>query len=386
MNNINMFLFNLKNKLKKSNNFLWFLITIVVLIFFIQTIFKALGNSCDLMWQPSKLFWQGINHYNYILNTNDVFLGCQYGQYGHFLFILLYPISIFEWENAKLIWIFINSVLVFYIPLLICKNFNISKNLTLVILAIFVSSHPVRMTIYFGQNSLLIFFFIMIPFLDFKILNNNAKYFFSGISYVKYSTGYIIFLHLLTEKKFKYLILSSLISIFSWFFYSYFTGSELLDSFLGPFKIIFGNNYTRTGDIYSVLNLYILKDNTVINKIVIFFIILVLNIYLLLNIKNVNDKLAKLSVISFLPLVFLPHSNYDYVLLLPLLIFGIKNYKFNISKISIYLVIYFFYFNRLIRHWINNDFFYQTFFCILCLIFIIFFINFIKKNYNTKSI
>ena len=146
-------------ELKKKYKFLIIFLTIVVLSFFIQTILKGLQNSCDLMWQPTKLFWDGVNHYEYQLKTKDIYLGCQKGQYGHFLFILLYPISLFEWEQAKIIWIIINIMFAFIIPILICKFCNLSKILTLLVLGIFLTCHPTRMTINYGQNSLMIFFF-----------------------------------------------------------------------------------------------------------------------------------------------------------------------------------------------------------------------------------
>ena len=99
-------------KLSNKNKVIFIFLSIVVLSFFVQTILKGLSNSCDLMWQPSKIFWDGINHYEYQMRTGDI-LGCQAGRYGHFLFIFLYPITLFEWEQAKIIWILINIFFVF---------------------------------------------------------------------------------------------------------------------------------------------------------------------------------------------------------------------------------------------------------------------------------
>ena len=50
----------------------------------------------------------------------------------------------------------------------------------------------------------------------------------------------------------------------------------------------------------------------------------------------------------------MPHSNYDYVLLLPLLILAISNFNLNINKFNFYFVIYYFYFNRIIKHLIES--------------------------------
>ena len=367
-------------KLQLKSKILLILCLILTVGFCIQSILKGLSNSCDLMWQPSKLFWEGINHYDYQLKTRDIFLGCQKGQYGHGLFVLLYPISFLDWHHAKIGWIIINVFLSISIPILICRNFKISNLQLIYILMVFLTCHPTRMSLNLGQNSLLILFFIMLPFIKLKLNNKYIVYILSGFSYVKYSTGYVLFLFLLINKNIKFLIASILISLISWLFYSYYTDSNLINSFIGPFKLIFFDNYTRTGDIYSILNLYILKSNSILNKALILSLILILNLFFLLKIKKTNDYLAKLSVVCLLPLIFLPHSNYDYVLLLPLFVYGVKNMKFIYGKVSLCLTLYYFYFNRLIRHWVDNDIIYQTGICLIFFIFLYSFTNFIKKK------
>ena len=56
-----------------------------------------------------------------------------------------------------------------------------------------------------------------------------------------------------------------------------------------------------------------------------------------------------------------------------------KNYKSDISKYGLYLTIYYFYFHRIIRHWIDNDMLYQSGMFLIFTIFIIFFVKHIKK-------
>tara|TARA_B110000967_G_C18871315_1_gene555581 strand:- start:1088 stop:2221 length:1134 start_codon:yes stop_codon:yes gene_type:complete len=367
-------------KLSNRNRIIFIFLSIVVVGFFIQTISKGLSNSCDLMWQPSKLFWDGINHYEYQMRTRDVFLGCQHGRYGHFLFIFLYPITLVEWEQAKIMWITLNVFFALSIPILLCRFNKISTLSTYLIIGIFLTCHPTRMTLNLGQNSLMMLFFLMLPFLKVSSGYKNFNLIFSGISYVKYSTGYILFLNLLVEKKLKKLLLTSFLTIFGWLFYSYYTNSPLIANFFEPLKMNFQDNYSRTGDLYSIMNIYFLKENNFTNKILQLGIVLFGNLYFLYQIKNIKNKLAKLSVICFLPLIFMPHSNYDYVLMLPLLIYVIKNYKFAVCKYGLYLTIYYFYFHRIIRHLIDNDMFYQSGMFLFFTIFIIFFINHIKKN------
>lgn len=372
-----MFSFFFGLDVKKKALFIF--LTILVISFFIQTILKGFDNSCDLMWQPSKIFWDGINHYEYQMRTGDVFLGCQHGRYGHFLFIFLYPITLVEWEQAKIIWTILNVFFAFLIPILLCRFNKISTLSTYLIIGIFLTCHPTRMTINQGQNSLLVLFFLMLPFLTVSGIYKNLNLIASGISYVKYSTGYVLFLNLLVEKKIKKLLLTSFLTIFGWLFYSYYTNSPLISNFFEPLKMNFQDNYTRTGDLYSLINIYFFEENNLINKIFQLGIVLFGNIYFLYQIKDVKNILAKLSVICFLPLIFMPHSNYDYVLMLPLLIYTVKNYKFDISRYGLFLTIYYFYFHRIIRHLIDNDIFYQPGMFLIFVIFIIFFVNHIKR-------
>ena len=367
-------------KLSNRNKIIFTFLFIVVVSFFIQTILKGLSNSCDLMWQPTKIFWEGTNHYEYQMRTEDIFLGCQAGRYGHFLFIFLYPLALVEWEQAKILWIIVNIFFAFSIPIILCRFNNISTLNTYLILGIFLTCHPTRMTFNLGQNSLMVLFFLMLPFLKVSSNLRNINLVAAGISYVKYSTGYVLFLNLLVEKKFKKLVLTSLLTIFGWLFYSYYTNSHFISNFFDPLKMNFQDNYTRTGDLYSIMNIYFLKENNIINKFLQLGLVLFGNFYFLYQIKEVNNKLAKLSVICFLPLIFMPHSNYDYVLMLPILIYAIKNFKFVIPRYGLYLTLYYFYFHRIIRHIFDNDLFYQSLMLIIFIIFIIFFIAHIKKN------
>ena len=367
-------------KLSNRNKIIFTFLFIVVVSFFIQTILKGLSNSCDLMWQPTKIFWEGTNHYEYQMRTEDIFLGCQAGRYGHFLFIFLYPLALVEWEQAKILWIIVNIFFAFSIPIILCRFNNISTLNTYLILGIFLTCHPTRMTFNLGQNSLMVLFFLMLPFLKVSSNLRNINLIAAGISYVKYSTGYVLFLNLLVEKKFKKLVLTSLLTIFGWLFYSYYTNSHFISNFFDPLKMNFQDNYTRTGDLYSIMNIYFLKENNIINKFLQLGLVLFGNFYFLYQIKEVNNKLAKLSVICFLPLIFMPHSNYDYVLMLPILIYAIKNFKFVIPRYGLYLTLYYFYFHRIIRHIFDNDLFYQSLMLIIFIIFIIFFIAHIKKN------
>jgi len=68
-----------------------------------------------------------------------------------------------------------------------------------------------------------------------------------------------------------------------------------------------------------------------------------------------------MSFVLICPLIFFPHSNYDYILLFPLLCYSVSNVNNLINKINIYFIIYFFYLNRIVKHLIDFDVLYQPF-------------------------
>ena len=88
---------------------------------------------------------------------------------------MLLPFASLDWELAKFFWMITNVFFVLSIPLLICRKFDIPKNLTLIIMCIFATCSPTRTVINYGQQSLFIMFFFILPF----VYDNKKSYFLS---------------------------------------------------------------------------------------------------------------------------------------------------------------------------------------------------------------
>ena len=372
------------SKLKYKKTLLFFFILSLFSLF--QSSLKALKDSCDFQWFPSKLLSQGINHYKYFLEGGETFK-CQLGEYAHGLQVVLLPFAYLEWSTAKIIWLFINLFLVFTIPLMLCKKFYVSDELTVLILCIFITCSPTRNAINLGQQSLFTMFFFILPFL----IKNNYSYFFSGFSYFKYSVGSILAFYYLICKKYKLFLFSIIPSLLGWIIYFIMTNSDPITNLFEPLKLILGKNYLKTNDLYSlIIQIYIfdnydLKETKilhesfklytdtsfVINKLIGITIFLSLTFVFIKMISNIENELVKLSILCLIVLVFLPHARYDYILLLPLLILSLKNFKYIIFKFNFGVIIYYFYFNRFIKHFIGYDQVYEI------AIFLIFFIQLI---------
>ena len=350
----------------KKKYFLYFLI-FVSIFSFLNTIYKGMLNGCDFQWQPAVLLWEGINHYEkFIINGKGDFL-CQNGEYAHLLHVLYYPFTLFEWETARLLWLGVNIIFIFLIPLLVCKSLKLSKYKTMILLLIFITCYPSRMTLNYGQQSLFVLFFMILPF----IFNNKLSSFFSGLSYVKYSSGYIIFLNFLASKQYKYFFFASVPYLLGWILYFLLTNSDPIINFFEPIQLSLKKGYIRDADFYSLINMYFMPAKGIYFKPFILAIIFLINFLILIKINKNNDNFFKMSLVLICPLIFFPHSNYDYVLLFPLLCYSFLKNEYLINKINIYFILYFFYFNRIINHLIDFDELYQPillFFLILLLL------------------
>ena len=342
--------FFLKNKLIFLN-----LLILISISSFINTISKGLVNGCDFQWQPSVLFWEGVNHYQkFILNGKGDFL-CQNGEYAHILQVILYPFSILEWEKARIMWLVTNTLFAFLIPIMTCKYLKLSNYKSILLILIFITCYPTRMNLNYGQQSLFVMFFMMLPF----IKNSKVANFFSGFSYVKYSSGYVIFLNFIANKEYKNLLISIIPYMVGWFIYFFFTNTDPLINFFEPIQLSLQKGYIRDADFYSLINIYLLSEKTLIIKLFFIFLIFGMNLIALLKINKNKDTFFKMSLILICPLIFFPHSNYDYILLFPLLCYSFLNNEYLINKINIYYVIYIFYFNRIVKNLIEFDVLYQ---------------------------
>tara|TARA_Y100000768_G_scaffold364436_1_gene324877 strand:+ start:219 stop:1343 length:1125 start_codon:yes stop_codon:yes gene_type:complete len=364
--------------ISKFKNQILILLSIIALISFIDSIKKGFFNSCDFQWQPAKLFWDGINHYSKFLTNGKYDFLCQGGEYGHLLNIIYYPFTLFEWEVARVLWLIVNCFFVILIPFLICKKFSLSKYKTIVLFLIFITCHPTRVTINYGQQSLLVMFFLILPF----IFKSNLSILSSGISSVKYSSGYILFLNFLSKKEYKKFLLATIPYLIGWLIYFSYTKSDPLVNFFEPIIWSLQQEYIRqVTDIYTLGEKYFLNNEKIYKYLYILFIFII-NFIILIKINKLSNNFLKLSLILICPLIFFPHSIYDYILLFPLACYSLLNFKILINKFNFYYVVYIFFLHRIIKHTLNIDWLYQP--LLLLSLIIVLFLN-IRLNMNREN-
>jgi len=326
-----------------------FLFSIISFISILKSFNDAQKISFDFHFSPTKLVSEGINHYQYILEgkhddgPNDKIMYDQNGNYAQGLFVMLIPFTLFEWDNAKLMWSILNILIGILIPLLLSKKFKLDNFKTFLICAIFYTSTIFRIHIGYGQQTLLMFIFLILPFLKL----NSFNIMLSGIAYFKYNIGYGLFLYLISLRNIKYLLLSIIPLLIGWISYCFITNTNLITNIFEPIKVIL---FWNSEENHFPVTIFSTLKYLELNSITVLLTPLIISFFLINKVKLIENDLKKLSLICLSILAFAPHQLHDYVLLVPLLIYSFKNINFIISKINLIFILYFFYFLRIISY------------------------------------
>jgi len=309
--------------------------------------FEAQSNSYDLLttWSSAKLLSQKINHYELTLNnikerilkkddtkwTKEKDEG---GEYSHLFYIIFYPFSFTTFDNTKIIWSFINILLAIFIPYFIGRSLKLSSIEIFISITFFFISFPVRSTISLGQNSLFILLFFSLPF----IINNKLTAAISGISYSKYSFGYVLFLYYINKKK--YLFFSLIPSVIGWLIYALITNSNLIVNLFEPIEVALAKQTTAgLESFFSFFKFYLISENL---KFIIFLLYIFISAYFVFQIqKRIQNNIHKLSLLCLISLTFMPHWGHDYVFLLPLALVSYKYIRKKLGKINFFFITYF---------------------------------------------
>ena len=161
------------------------------------------------------------------------------------------------------------------------------------------------------------------------------------------------------RKQYRYFFLASIPYFVGWLIYFSVSSSDPLINFFEPIQLSLKKGYIRDADIFSLINIYFVPAKELYFKLSTLLIIFIINFILLIKINRNNDTFFKMSLVFICPLIFFPHSNYDYVLLFPILCYSFLNTEYLVNKVNICFVLYFFYFNRIINHLIDFDTLYQ---------------------------
>jgi len=322
-----------------------FLIFILVLLAILSVGYAfSIANSygsMDFQYSTTELFRNKINPYEYFLynENHDKFKASEYPVYTHASFIFFFLLSLIDYETSRLIWSITNIILAIVSALIISKKAGIKKHETIILLCVFFMSTPFRNCIGNGQLSII----VLISYCSIFINNSFRRNFFIGFSYMKYTFMPILAFTIFLKEGFKTLLISGLFCIVGWVVFSMYLEQNLFHTIFQPIQSGlkgFDNGLAR-GDLFTLLNKFVYYFFEFNFKFYSTFIILVVTFFLAKQVSKKKDPLLIMNLMFIINLFTFAHLIYDYLVLLPTFIYSYKNLNFLRAKISISIVLYF---------------------------------------------
>jgi hypothetical protein len=348
--------------MEKNNFFEIFgtILLIILLYSYLPTIseISSESGSLDFLWHASNCIFDGINFYSSYLSDDGE---CPYlmndgAGYAHGFYLLLYPFTFFEWYTAKILCFLFNIILIVFTIILLCKKFELSSVETYLIIFIIMYSIIVRINLIMGQHTIFTLFFLTLPF----VYKSKLSILLSGISYLKYSIGYSLFILFFVSKEYNKIFLSIIPVIIGLLIFCLLTDSNITETIFQPLQLAIHNAKYYGATLTNISLFSFFKDFSLfsenLNYILIGLFTLIFNFFMINKISKKNNNLLKLSSLCLMVLISTPHWGHDYILLIPLLIYSIKNYKFNlvIMRTNILVCIYFLYLYSGVQLYLNN--------------------------------
>ena len=273
-------------------------------------------------------------------------------QWGHLLYFILFPYIIFPLKTSLLLWFFSNLIFLYLIIRLINKYYKLSFNESIILTIITLSSTPFTNTLSNGQLGLLMLLLLLSYW-------HTGKKFTLGFTSIKITcSAFFIFYSLIKrEISFIYFLVIYLAGIFLYCFYiNDFHFYQLTNQINVLLSVNESANADKAYD--GISNLRVVLKIINIEKYynpILFISILILGKFLL-NKKNSKETFLILIILN---LLLFYHAIYDFVLLIPMIAYAMKEKLDRKFKFFIYFTIfYFFYFikiNRSIWNYYINE-------------------------------
>ena len=305
-----------------------------------QGVRNALEYSQDFQCSPSRLLTQGINPYEYYLDGNKGgrIILAQQPNYLHALYLVLYPLARLDWAAAKIAWASINVLLAFAVLIVVLRRGKLSREQGILIAAVFLCSTPLRNSIGNGQQALLILFSASLI-----LLTARSSAVFFGLNYLKYSFLPPFAAYCLLKRGTVYFLLSGLIATIGFCaFYSMQGTHDLAVLALQPIRVSALAVGLGTADWMSLVQVILGEAHGALHAFLYYGIPVAASLAAAYYYaRKADDPLLELAAISIVSLATFKHVSYDFVFLLPALVWFVSHANRVPSIIGIAGVVYF---------------------------------------------
>jgi len=301
-------------------------------------------------------------------------------QWGHILYFFLFPYTLLPFKISSIVWFITNLILLYFIVKIIKKNYKLSFNQLLIFSIIIISSTPITNTFGNGQFGLLLLLLLLIYW------HSNKKFVLGFMSIkITCSAFFVLYSFLKKEVNFIYFVIIYLIGIIS---YCYYLNNFSFYNFTNQIQVLLKvNNLANENIAYNgVANLRVILKIFDIQQYYNFISLacIIVTSYFLLKKKFNNYNSENFLILNNLNLLIFYHAIYDFIFLIPLLAYTIKEKLDFKQKFFFYLnILYFFYFIKM-NLTIFNSFFNEnvTNFFGFCLLVYTTIILYKKKDYK----
>ncbi len=338
-----------------------------------------LANFSDLQWSPSVLFVQKIDVYKsfYDNNLKNIIFSSGFPNYSTVSIYLHLFISKLSFEDATLVWFFLFNIIMIYLYLILKNNTNLKELKIFFILIIFLMSKPYILLLSKGQFSII----SLLSFFLYFLFKNKKSFLGFYLISVKYSFFPLaLFYDVILKKRFKYFVYTVLLTFIFVSHYSYIFNSNFFDNLIAP--LLIGKYSAASG----VLDIQTLLGNHPKNDFIRYIILLILGlvIFFIIQKNTLRNEIFDMSICSLLTLLIFKHLYYDFVLLLPVLLYVSKINKKILKYFGLLIICYFwfFYLNSFTISFLYSKIFMFSNFIFLNLLLIIVVISNLKENKN----
>jgi hypothetical protein len=278
----------------------------------------ALSNSKDFQWSPAWLFVRGIDPYLASL-THDPRLLAQAPNYLPSLYVLFAPFGVLPFDVAKIIWAVCNVALAVATPILIASRLGWSRTRIAFLVVAFLVATPTRTVVSNGQQALLITFCAILAYTASRPITTGAAL---AVAIVKHSFAPPLVIGLLYRLRYAAVAWAGAISLVLTAIFSAVvqeTPWRLLTSLL---KVNRTSVNTGIADVMSVSELVV--GGRYGGLVSLWIALLTLVILVVMSRKMLRgDWLPSLAAAAAVSLLSFKHLIYDYVFLLPIIVYAL---------------------------------------------------------------
>ena len=340
---------------KINHNFLTVLTFFISLIFIGKAFYNLLnyGSDFETSYILAKSFWNGINVFT--LEDKNPY-------YPHIWYVTLFPFIHLKFEIIKIIYFILNLFFFYGSIFILKKKFHLNSVETKILIIMSVTSTPFTNLMAIGNLSLLALFFILIYYFYSQIFLRALAL---TLAFVKYNISFFFLILPFLQKKKKIVFIFILINIAAVFFYHYYLDISDPLKIFDPLVGVFNTVGRQIGDGESGVNLglFNLHNFFIDLKISKFyypvFTVILLTFSYYITFRKSISKNKLLIIIFLITSAVIYHAIFDFVILIPVLAYIIKNrskLKYNIIYLfSIINIFYFYKINTLLNNIISKD-------------------------------